>query len=92
MLNIFLISIKSWSAIIGTTSGVLVAGLLAYIVGAIAQLNGLDSEEMSMLLNLPQQIKLDFRGILFAGMIIGALGAVMDVGMSIASAVEEIYK
>lgn len=86
------ISIKSLAAIIGTTGGVLVAGILALLVGHAAQLTGFSSEEMYMLLYIPQQIDFDYKGLLFAGMIIGALGAVMDVGMSVASAIEEVKK
>jgi len=47
---------------------------------------------MQMLAHLPDDITLDYRGILFAAMMIGALGAVMDVGMSIASAGAEIKR
>lgn len=36
------------------------------------------------------ELTVDFRGLLFAGMILGALGAVMDVAVSIASAVAEV--
>lgn len=43
-----------------------------------------------MLMFIPQQTGFDFRGLLFAGIIIGALGAVMDVSMSISSAMDEI--
>ncbi|WP_347489092.1 YibE/F family protein [Desulfoscipio sp. XC116] len=86
------ISAKTISAVIGTTGGVIVAGLLAFIVGTAAHLTGFSDEEMQMLLYIPQQVNFDYKGILFAGMIIGALGAVMDVGMSIASAVEEIKR
>lgn len=81
---------KTLSAIIGTTGGVIVAGTLALIAGTAAQLTGFSDEEMQTLLFIPQQMNFNYQGILFAGMIIGALGAVMDVGMSIASAVEEI--
>lgn len=63
---------------------------MAYITGSATQLTGFSDEEMQALLFIPQQISYDYRGILFSGMIIGALGAVMDVGMSIASAIEEI--
>jgi uncharacterized membrane protein len=83
-------NLKTLAAIIGTTGGVLVAGILAYITGSAAQLTGFSDEEMQSLLFIPQQINYDYQGILFSGMIIGALGAVMDVGMSIASAIEEI--
>lgn len=83
---------KSISAILGTTGGVLVAGFLAYYVGTHIKLTGMSSEEAVMLLYIPQNISFDFRGLLFSGIILGSLGAVMDIGMSIASAIEEIHK
>lgn len=86
------ISAKTFSAIVGTAGGVLIAGLLAFTVGTAAQLTGFSDDEMHMLLYSSQDIHFDYHGILFSGMIIGALGAVMDVGVSIASAVEEIKK
>ncbi|MFZ7120813.1 MAG: YibE/F family protein [Eubacteriaceae bacterium] len=81
---------KTLSAIIGTTGGVIFAGVIAMIVGSAAKLTGLGNEESQMLMYIPQNIVFDFRGLLFAGIIIGAMGATMDVGMSIASAMHEI--
>jgi len=81
---------KTFSAIIGTTGGVVAAGLIAFYIGNLARLTGLGNEEAQMLLFIPQETNFDFQGLLFAGIIIGALGAVMDVGMSIASAMHEI--
>jgi len=69
---------------------VLVAGGIAFFVGSLASLTGLGDEEAQMLMYIPQQVNFDFKGILFAGIIIGALGAVMDVGMSIASSMREV--
>ncbi len=43
-----------------------------------------------MLFHLPHDIVFDFKGLLFAGIIIGALGATMDVAISIASALTEL--
>lgn len=83
---------KTLAGIIGTTSGVLVAGVLALLVGKAARLSGFSSEEMQMLLYIPQQVDFNYQGLLFSGMIIGALGAVMDVGISVASAVEEVKR
>ncbi len=83
---------KTLAAVIGTTGGVIAAGLLAQYVGTLAHLTGLSSDEANMLLYLPQEVQLDFRGLLFAGMLISALGAIMDVGMSIASAVDEVWR
>jgi uncharacterized membrane protein len=81
---------KSIAASLGTIAGVGVAGLLALIMGKAAHLTGFGTEEAAMLLYLPHDVQLDIQGLLFAGIIIGALGAVMDVSMSIASAVEEV--
>lgn len=81
---------KTFAAIIGTVGGVLTAGIIAQFVGTMANLTGLGDEESQMLMYIPQNIHFDFRGLLFAGIIIGALGAAMDVGMSIASTMHEI--
>ena len=43
-----------------------------------------------MLAFIPQHRRIDYQGLLFAGIMIGALGAVMDVAMSISSAMWEI--
>lgn len=83
---------KSFSAIIGTLIGVIIAGVLAYFVGYKARLTGLSSEEATMLTYIPQGIKFNFKSLLFSGIIMGALGAVMDVAMSISSSIEEIFK
>jgi uncharacterized membrane protein len=81
---------KTYSAIIGTLGGVVIAGIIALIIGYLAKLTGLGNEEARMLMFIPQEIPFNFKGLLFAGIIIGSLGAVMDVSMSIASAMHEI--
>jgi uncharacterized membrane protein len=95
MITIFIVagfSYKSFAAILGTIGGLGVAGLAAMLAGKAAHLTGFGSEEAAMLLYIPQNVSLDIQGLLFAGIIIGALGAVMDVSMSVASAVEEVKK
>lgn len=82
---------KSLTAILGTSIGVIIAGLIAYYMGHKAHLTGLSSEEATMLIYIPQNIEFNFKNLLFSGIILGALGAVMDVGMSIASSIEEIH-
>lgn len=79
---------KTAAAILGTIGGLVAAGLLAYFVGKASYLTGLSSSEAQMLDFLQSDI--DSQGLLFAGMIIGALGAILDVGISIASAMEQI--
>lgn len=85
------INSKSISAILGTSFGVIIAGLISYYVGLKIHMTGLSSEEASMLMYIPQGINFDFKNLLFAGIILGSLGAVMDVAMSIASSIEEIH-
>lgn len=81
---------KTLSAVIGTTGGVIVAGIVALIFGSLAKLTGIGGDESQMLMYIPQGTYFDFRGLLFAGILIGTMGANMDVGMSIASAMHEI--
>lgn len=86
------INVKSIAAITGIFGGLLAAGLVMFIAGSQVRLTGLSSEEAVMLMYIPQNVNFDFRDLLFAGIIMGALGAVMDVGMSISSAMTEIYR
>lgn len=79
---------KTAAAIAGTVGGLVAAGLLAWIVGRASSLTGLSSGEAQILQVLSANI--DFQGVLFAGIIVGALGAILDVGISIASAMEQI--
>lgn len=79
---------KTLSAIIGTLGGVIIAGFLALFTGYMACLTGLGNEESIHLILYSRNI--NFRGLLFAGIIIGALGAVMDVGISVASSMYEV--
>ncbi len=83
------ISYKSLAAIVGTSSGVIIAGLLSFLVGSRVKLTGLSTGEAMILAQMENQM--DIRSLLFAGIILGSLGAIMDVGMSIASAIEEIH-
>ncbi len=88
---------KCAAATIGTSTGIAVSAILALLTIKLAPLSGLASDEARILLgNILYKSELhgkllDFQGILVAGVIIGSLGAVMDVAISIASAANEIY-
>ncbi len=88
---------KCAAAVIGTCTGIVVSAILAILTIKFAPLSGLASDEARILLgNIMYKSQvygklLDFQGILVAGVIIGSLGAVMDVAISIASAANEIY-
>lgn len=79
---------KTWGAIVGTLGGVVSAGLFGYCSTTVMRLSGYTGHESIYLQNICSS--LDFQGILVCGIIIGALGAVMDVTVSIASSLEEI--
>ena len=81
---------KSSSAIIGTALSLIFAGGVSLITIYLAHLTGFAGEESMFLYSAHPE--LDFQGLLSASMIIAALGALMDTGVSIASAINEIYE
>jgi len=82
---------KSLAAIIGTSAGVVIAGIISLISGKFAHLTGITGEASEQLVYIVSDFPINIKGIMFAGIIISSLGAVMDVGMSIASVIFEIH-
>ena len=80
-------NIKTLVAIIGTSLGVIISGILAFVFGNFAHLTGLADDSSISLAYIPQFRNLDYKGILFGTILIGAI---MDVAISIASALYEI--
>jgi len=80
---------KTFAAVLGTAGGIIVAGIFAIIFGNLMKLTGAceHSNQLSMIEN---GSRFDFEGIMVSGIIVGALGACMDVGMSIASSIHEL--
>lgn len=81
---------KSSAAIIGTGLSLIFAGGMSLTAIWMARLTGFAGEESMFLYSTRPD--LSFKGILAASMIIAALGALMDTGVSIASSVNEIYE
>jgi uncharacterized membrane protein len=81
---------KSISAIIGVFAGVAIAGLASIIPGNLANLSGINTNEAEEMIALADTIPINVPELLFAGIIVSALGAIMDIGMSISSTVFEI--
>lgn len=80
---------KSSAAILGTVLSLIIAGALSILSIKFANLTGFSSEESMFLFSAHPN--LNFVGILASAMIIGSLGAVMDIGMSISSTVNELF-
>ena len=83
-------SVKTLCAIIGTTIGVSISGLLAYGVGVVFNLSGFNMSDSESMIYIANHTQLSVSEILYAGILISSLGAVMDVSVSIVAALEEI--
>ena len=83
---------KTVSAALGTLSGVLIAGVFASVSGALCHISGFQTTEAEELLLIGTDHGMKITGLFTAGILIAALGAVMDVAMSIASAVHELHE
>ena len=85
---------KTLCACFGTLAGIALSALFAIICQRLLRMDGYRQEYAEALLQLRQtgESAIGISGLLSAGVIISALGAVMDVAMSISSAVEELKR
>ena len=81
---------KALCAVLGCSSGILAAGIITVIMDRVLRLTGIVDENSRFLANLPLDTPLNLKAIIFAGIIIGAMGAIMDVAMSISSSLWEL--
>ena len=81
---------KSLSAAVGCLGGLLVSGILVWVLTGALKLTGFVEEESAFLLYMNPDNPLDLKAIIFSGILIGALGATLDVAVSMASALCEI--
>lgn len=81
---------QSFVTAVGTFGGAITAYLISLAFADWTHLSGLSSEEDRMFFS--QNPLLNPQGILFAGIIIAAMGVVEDVAVSIASGVEQVNK
>lgn len=83
---------KTACAIAGTVAGVVTAGIAATVFGYFSGISGYNVSDIESLLFLEDTTKIQVGGLLFSGLLIASLGAVMDVAMSISSTIQEIHK
>lgn len=74
----------------GTIAGVICAGLAATGFSAATGITGLNVSDIESLMTLFTLNNIQVGGLLFSGLLISSLGAVMDLAMSISSAMSEI--
>ncbi len=80
---------KVVTAALGTLGGVIMAGIMAAIFSYLAKLSGACEDAIQLSINM-KTVTFNFRDLIFAGIVVSALGACMDVGMSIASSLDEL--
>ncbi len=83
---------KATAAVLGTILGVLAAGVLAWIFGKITHVTGYNVSDIENLIYVQEETGIQVGELLFAGILIAALGAVMDVSMSISSTLQELHE
>ena len=81
---------KGFAAMIGCFSGVFVSGALTLLMDKFIKLTGMVNEESMYLQMLDPSNPIDLKAIIFAAIIIGCVGAIMDVSISIASSLMEV--
>ena len=83
---------KTVCAALGTVAGTALALLFGLLAQSLLHIDGMRLTDVEALLQLRQTgTPLGLKGLLVAGVVISALGAVMDVAMSISSALTEVH-
>lgn len=83
---------KTLCAMASTVAGTALALLFGLLAQSLIRIDGLRGDEVEALLNLNRDgVPLGLRGLLIGGIVISALGAVMDVTMGICSAMQEVH-
>ena len=75
----------------GTVAGVIIAGIAATVFSMATGITGWNVSDIESLLTLASTSGVQVGGLLFSGLLISSLGAVMDVAMSIGSAIAELH-
>ncbi|EAR56830.1 membrane protein, putative [Photobacterium sp. SKA34] len=83
---------KSLCAILGTLVGVIMAGIFAQTFGEWAHLSGIYLDKGEDVIYLATENPIQVRWLMFVTIMIAALGAVMDVAISIASSYQELQQ
>jgi uncharacterized membrane protein len=82
---------KTFSAVLGTMSGVVISVLFLIAALKITHLSGFSTNEADMLIQIAGKTHMKVGELLFAAILISSLGAIMDIAISVAASVQEVY-
>lgn len=83
---------KTLCAFLGCVGGVIAAGFFAKIITVLTPINGFNMSEAEELVVRASDLPLKISGLLISGILLSALGALMDTSMSIVSALHEVFE
>jgi len=83
---------KTIATVLGCMFGFLVSSLLSILLSSVLNLTGFVDEHSIYLTYLPTTNPIDLKAIIFGGVVIGSLGAVIDVSMDISSSLFELRR
>ncbi|MBD3248149.1 hypothetical protein GF382_02565 [Candidatus Falkowbacteria bacterium] len=83
--------VRSHIAMASLAVSLLITVIISWIFVEISKLSGLASEDVAHLVNVGRGV-VNFKGLLFSGIMIGTLGVMDDVVISQIAAVEQIYE
>lgn len=83
---------KSLAAGLGCCGGLLVVSILTLVMSEILRMSGVVDEDSLYLLYLETQNPINLKGIIFAAITLGAMGAILDIGVDIAASLNEVHR
>ena len=83
---------KTVAAALGSLAGVLIAALLGAVAAHIGGVTTFQMDEAEALLLVKSSYPIQLRGLFISSILIAAIGAVMDIAMSISSAIGEVHE
>jgi uncharacterized membrane protein len=91
MTTFSLVSNRPLLCFCGTIIGVVLSGVLAVIFGHFTKINGFNVSDIEQLEYVGQMTNIKIGELLYAGILISSLGAIMDIAMSVGSPIHEIH-
>lgn len=83
---------KTVSSLLSVTIVILLVMFITYKMGTNAQIQGFSNEQAETVAYLSLYVQVNFSKIVICEILIGLLGAIIDVSISISSSMNEIYK
>jgi len=83
---------KTFSSLVSVTIVILLVMFITYKMGTDAKIQGFSNEQAESIAFLSLYVQVNFSKIVICQILIGLLGAIIDVSISISSSMNEIYK